>query len=205
MILHNTLNNIFASSSHIRVLREISKVKTGLSGREIARLVGISPPTCLNILTQLENLSLVKRQRGGRDHFFTLNREHIIVKEVLQNILSFERDLLKYLATDIKNNFGKYSTSIFVFGSVARSEENVESDLDVCFVLNSLKTKESIRNLIAGKYSYFKTKYGVSLSPFYLTEKEFKSRAKNKKSPVPDIIEESILICGKSLETIING
>ena len=43
MILHNTFNEIFLTLSSVAVLREISKVQTGLSGREIAKLVGISP------------------------------------------------------------------------------------------------------------------------------------------------------------------
>ncbi len=205
MILHNIFNEIFSSPSNIAVLREISKVQTGLSGREIAKLVGISPPTCLSILTQLENLSIVKRQRGGRDHLFTLNREHIIVKEIILNLLSFEDKLLNILTQDIKKNFGKYCKSIFLFGSVARKEEKVESDLDICFLINSIKSKKPLRDLIAQKHSYFKVKYGVNISPFFLTEKEFISRAKHRKPPVPDIINESVLIYGKSWESILNG
>ena len=205
MILHNIFNEIFSNPSNIAVLREIAKVQTGLSGREIAKMVGISPPTCLSILTQLENLSLVKRQRGGRDHLFTLNREHIIVKEVILNLLSFENNLLNILMKDLKKNFGKYCTSILLFGSVARKEETVESDLDICFLINSIKSKELLRGLIAQKHSYYKVKYGVNISPFFLTEKEFISRAKHNKPPVHDIIKESILIYGKSWEAVLNG
>ncbi len=205
MILHNIFNEIFSSPSHIAVLREISKVQTGLSGREIAKLVGISPPTCLSILTSLENLSLVKRQRGGRDHLFTLNREHIIVQETLFSLFSFEERLLNLILNDIKKNFSKYCTSIFLFGSVARKEEKVESDLDICFLINSIKSKEPLRDLIAQKHYYFKVKYGVNLAPFFLTEKEFILRAKHNKPPVPDIIKDSVLIFGKSWKIIING
>ena len=205
MVLHNTFNEIFSSQSNIAVIREISKVQTGLSGREIAKLVGISPPTCLSILTQLENLSIVKRQRGGRDHLFTLNREHIIVKEIILNLISFEDKLLNILMQDIKKNFSKYCNSIFLFGSVARKEETIESDLDICFLINSIKSKEPLRDIISQKRSYYKIKYGVNLAPFFLTEKEFILRAKHNKPPVPDIVKESILIYGKSWEIILNG
>ncbi|MCL5027418.1 MAG: winged helix-turn-helix transcriptional regulator [Bacteroidetes bacterium] len=205
MILHNIFNEIFSSPSNIAVLREISKVQTGLSGREIAKLVGISPPTCLSILTRLENLSLVKRQRGGRDHLFTLNREHIIVQEILLSLFSFEERLLNLILNDIKKNFGKYCTSIFLFGSVARKEEKVESDLDICFLINSIKSKKPLRDLISQKHSYYKIKYGVNLAPFFLTEKEFILRAKHSKPPVPDIVKDSMLIFGKSWEIILNG
>jgi predicted nucleotidyltransferase len=205
MILHNIFNEIFSSSSGIAVLREISKVQTGLSGREIAKLAGISPPTCLGILTQLENLSIVKRQRGGRDHFFTLNREHIISEKIILKLLRFEDQLLNVLMRDIKKNFDKYCISIFLFGSVARKEESIESDLDICFLINSIKSKGLLKNLISQKHSYYKIKYGVSLTPLFLTEKDFILRAKNNKPPVPGIIKESLLIQGKSWKEIING
>jgi predicted nucleotidyltransferase len=205
MILHNIFNEIFSSPSNIAVLREISKVQTGLSGREISKLAGISPPTCLSILTHLENLSIVKRQRGGRDHLFTLNREHIIVQEILLSLFSFEEKLLNLIMNDIKKKFGKYCTSIFLFGSVARKEETIESDLDLCFIINSIRSKEPLNDLISQKRSYYKRKYGVNLAPFFLTEKEFTLRAKHNKPPVPDIVKESILIYGKSLEIILNG
>ena len=204
MILHNIFNEIFSLPSNIAVLREISKVQTGLSGREISKLVGISPPTCLTILTHLENLSIVQRQRGGRDHLFTLNREHIIVKEILLNLFSFEERLLNHIMNDIKKNFGKYCISIFLFGSVARKEETIESDLDLCFLINSIRSKEPLSDLISQKRSYYKRKYGVNLAPFFLTEKEFILRTKHNKPPVPDIVKESLLIYGKPLEKILN-
>lgn len=153
----------------------------------------------------MENLSIVKRQRGGRDHLFTLNRGHIIVKEIILNLLSFEDKLLNILLQDIKKKFSKYCISIFLFGSVARKEETIESDLDICFIINSMKSKEPLRDIISQKRSYYKAKYGVNLAPFYLSEKEFILRVKHSKPPVPDIIKESKLIYGKSWEIILNG
>lgn len=72
MIIHKVLDNVFATWSNIAVLRVISKVRIGLSGREIAKQSGMSAPSCLESLSSLENLNIVTRQRGGREHFFFL-------------------------------------------------------------------------------------------------------------------------------------
>lgn len=76
MIVHKILDSVFATRSNIAVLRVISKVKIGLSGREIAKQAVLSAPSSLKALTAMENLNLVKRERGGRDHFFYLNGKY---------------------------------------------------------------------------------------------------------------------------------
>ena len=91
MIFYRVLDQVLNGSSQIAVLRAMQDSKIGLSGRKIARLAGISPKACLQALTNLENLSIVFRHRGGRDHFFSLNREHLIVKEGLLTLLELER------------------------------------------------------------------------------------------------------------------
>lgn len=90
MIIHKVLDNVFATWSNIAVLRVISKVRIGLSGREIAKQSGMSAPSCLESLSSLENLNIVTRQRGGREHFFFLNREHYIVNKIIIPILNAE-------------------------------------------------------------------------------------------------------------------
>ncbi len=70
MVIHKILDNVFATWSNIAVLRVLKEVKIGLSGREIAKQAGISAPTSLDALSSLENLNIVSRQRGGREHFF---------------------------------------------------------------------------------------------------------------------------------------
>ncbi len=204
MIVYKILDNVFATWSNIAVLRVINKVKIGLSGREIAKQAGMSAPSCLEALSSLENLNIVTRQRGGREHFFYLNREHYIVKKIIIPILSSEMNFAETIYSDIKKELGKYPSSLIVFGSIARKEEKIESDLDLCIVFNSIRSKNTIEKIITEINLFFFKKYGVSLSPFYISENEFKKRAKTKKPPVIDIIKEGIVISGKNIRALIN-
>lgn len=119
MIIHKVLDNVFATWSNIAVLRVISKVRIGLSGREIAKQSGMSAPSCLESLSSLENLNIVTRQRGGREHFFFLNREHYIVNKIIIPILNAENKFTTSIYTDIKAKLGKQTISLIVFGSTA--------------------------------------------------------------------------------------
>jgi predicted nucleotidyltransferase len=205
MIIHKVLDNVFATWSNIAVLRVISKVRIGLSGREIAKQSGMSAPSCLESLSSLENLNIVTRQRGGREHFFFLNREHYIVNKIIIPILNAENKFTTSIYTDIKAKLGKQTISLIVFGSTARKEAGVESDLDLCIVFQNSIKKRNIEKIITEHSLYLFNKYGVSLSPFYISGKEFIKKARLKKPPVNEIIKDGIVISGKSIPELIIG
>jgi predicted nucleotidyltransferase len=205
MIVHKILDNVFATWSNIAVLRVLSKVKTGLSGREIAKQANMSAPSSLEALTSLENLNIVTRQRGGREHFFYMNREHYLVTKIIIPVLNAERKFAKSIYTDIDKGLGKYSSSLIVFGSTARREEDIESDLDLCVVFKDAASKKKIEKVITDLSFSLNKKYGVSLAPFHISEQDFAKRAKNKKSPVTDIIKEGRHISGKTIKELTGG
>ena len=162
MIFYRVLDQVLSGSSQIAVLRAMQDSKIGLSGREIARIAGISPKACLQALTNLENLSIVFRQRGGRDHFFSLNREHLLVKEGILALLDLERNYLKLLSKKIIRNTSKHSESIILFGSVARKDESIESDIDICFVYSGTSHREIISKKMEGLSLSIKREYAMN-------------------------------------------
>ncbi len=204
MVIHKILDNVFATWSNIAVLRVLKEVKIGLSGREIAKQAGISAPTSLDALSSLENLNIVSRQRGGREHFFYLNREHYVVKKNIIPMLNAEKKFAEFIFTDIKKGLAEYASSVILFGSSAREEEKIESDLDICVVFRILSVKRKLEKIITGLSFSLHKKYGVSLAPFYISEIDFARRAKAKKTPVVDIIKEGKLLSGKTIKELLN-
>jgi len=205
MIFYRVLDQVLSGSSQIAVLRAMQDSKIGLSGREIARIAGISPKACLQALTNLENLSIVFRQRGGRDHFFTLNREHLLVKEGILAFLDLERNYLKLLSKKIIRNTSKHSESIILFGSVARKEESIESDIDICFVYSGTSHREIISKKMEGLSLSIKREYGATISPFFISLKGFKRKGKLNQAPVNEILNDGIVLYGKSIKVLSNG
>jgi predicted nucleotidyltransferase len=204
MIVYKILDYVFATWSNIAVLRVINKIKFGLSGREIAKQAEMSAPSCFEALSALENLNIVTRQRGGREHFFFLNREHYVVKKIVIPILNSERKFAESIYSEIEKGLGQHTSSLIIFGSTARREEKIESDLDLCVVLGNPGSKSKIASVITDLSLSLFRKYGVSLSPFYISEKEFFRRAKIKKSPVNDILKDGLVISGKTIKGLLN-
>ena len=106
---------------------------------------------------------------------------------------------------DIKKQLKNKCESVFLFGSVARKEEEAGSDMDLCIIYDKANHKKEIEESVYKLQSLLHEKYFVNASPFYITHKEFVRRAKNNKPPVKDIIKDGIMIFGISINKMING
>jgi predicted nucleotidyltransferase len=205
MIFHNVYDILFSAWSNIAVLRVLQHHSNGITGREIARLAGISHRTSQNALAILEGIGVVARRRGGRDHLFLLNRNHAMVKTILLRLLQYEKDFSADAFASLGEAFSHSAVSVILFGSVARREETVESDCDLCLVVKSAamktKTEESIRVVS----SEFRQRYGANLAPFVIDQKDFAARARKKLPPVSSILKEGIVLHGKSLKELVRG
>lgn len=205
MIINKVLNSLFSTWSNIAVVRALENYSVGISGREVARLADITPKNCLRTLTSLEELGVVNRIRGSREHLFTLNRDNYFVKEIFIPILEAERCYHEMIKKEISSSLKKLTISVYLFGSVARKEETISSDYDICIIYNSEIDRKLIEEQASKLSKILKKKFNVSLAPFYLSKNELKKRAKIGKSPVPEIINDGIKISGIKIKEILNG
>jgi predicted nucleotidyltransferase len=205
MIVHKPLNEIFSAYSNIVVLRELHHTRNGFTGREIAKRGGLSAPAAIHALTHLESLKIINRRVGGRDHLFTLNFSNYFVKRILLPVLDAESQYYELIVMELKKILSKEAVSIILFGSVARKEETVKSDFDICIVSPNLRSKSVIEKKIDICRDELYKNYGITIAPFNISVKEFQKRARLKKSPINDIIKEGIVLSGKSIQRLLNG
>lgn len=203
MVVNRVLDEIFRTWSNVAVLRALLDTNTGFSGNEVARVAGMNPRSAFKALTSLEELGIVSRVVGGRDHIFTLNREHFLVQEIILKIYTIESRFLKEIINELSAILKKRVESAVIFGSVARKEENPLSDLDICCIVNSPIELHYLRDLLNKKSPILQKKYGIRLAPVFFLKGAFLRKIKSKL--IKDIVEEGILITGKSLKGIING
>lgn len=205
MIINRVLDEIFSRWSNVAVLRALNKYAVGISGREVARVAGISVKNCFTALNDLEDIGIVHRVRGGRDHLFTLNRDHFLVRQGIIPLLEIEQRFFEVIFDDVKRNLKKKCNSVYLFGSVARKEEKAGSDLDLCIIYDNANQKKQIEESLSEMQSEFHKKYFVNISPFLITVNDFVKRAKKNKPPVNEIIKDGILLFGNSIDKLINA
>lgn len=203
MVIYRSFDEVFRSWSHVAVLRTLVDTSTGRTGNQVARMSGMQPRSALKALSTLEDLGIVVRQRGGRDHLFTLNREHFLVKNGVSQLYQFEKRFEEEAYSVLSKLLKTKTVSAVVFGSTARHEETSLSDLDICCIVKGEKGKEGVRSLLNGESARLYREFGIRLAPVFFTIAEAKS---GKDTPlVKRIAREGKLLTGRKLEYVIGG
>jgi predicted nucleotidyltransferase len=203
MIIYHILDEVFRNGSQVAVLRSLLDTNSGYTGNEVARLSGIHPLSALKALTVLEQLGIVHRQRGGRDHIFTLNRSHYLVQYVITPIYKAEQELLKEITRTIAALLKRSVLNATIFGSIAKRTETAMSDFDLCCVVKTESQKELVRNLLNSNSRELHQTFGIKVAPMLFTLREMK--AKSKTPLIRDIAAHGLNIVGKELKVLLHG
>lgn len=203
MVIYRVMDEVFRSWSHVAVLRAIIDRGQGCTGNEVARISGMHPRSAIKALSSLEALGIVNRLRGGRDHLFSLNREHVLVLDILEPLYKSEGLFFQRISNELIQTLKHHVVSTVVFGSVAKKEENPQSDFDLCCIVNVTSEKSKVRELI-NKYSkILYAKYGIKTAPVIFTIAELKRKKYTRL--VKEIINYGITLKGKNPRDLVNG
>lgn len=138
MRLEAPLDDLFASASHIRLLRALFALpaEIGRSGRDLARRANVSHPRASEVLANLADQGLVEVERLPRIDLFRVNLRHALAEPLaklfeLEPRLKFE--LLSLVARELKARRLPVKQAR-IFGSAARGTMAATSDVDLALV-----------------------------------------------------------------------
>jgi len=167
MRLDAPLDDIFASGTHVKVLRALCGLPAQMtaSGRDVARRAGVSHPRANSVLAGLSNTGLVNVQRLPGTDLYRLNRDHAMADQLIQLFarepqLKFE--LLSLIAQELKRRKLPV-TEARIFGSVARGEMTRGSDVDLALV-TPRDSVEAVRAAEQEIAEAVRTRFGVRLN-----------------------------------------
>ena len=134
MRIHEPLNDLFATGSHVRVLRALDGLPggAGVSGRELARRAGVSAPTAREALASMVDQGIVHVTRSLGTAAYRLNPHHVLValvRELFARERSAGADLDRDLSEAVRRIGGVQAA--YVFGSAARGDMLPGSDIDI--------------------------------------------------------------------------
>jgi len=132
------LNEVFATGSHVRVLRVLHDLPPGvsLSARQVAVVAGVSHPTVLRVTASLIEQGIVRVARRPRLDRYELEREHLLAP-VLAKLFEAEDAALNDVIAFLAHRLGPGAPKVreaYVFGSVARGDSTRTSDLDLALI-----------------------------------------------------------------------
>jgi predicted nucleotidyltransferase len=115
-----------------RILAVLAETTGELNLRTIARLSGVSLAQASRVLPWLVELGMIERRDVPPSALFRLVENHVAARLVLE--LSRAPETVLRELGDLARTLLPEAVSVIVFGSVARGEADVDSDVDVIAV-----------------------------------------------------------------------
>jgi predicted nucleotidyltransferase/predicted transcriptional regulator with HTH domain len=175
------LERLFTSGTRTRLLMAlIFNQDREYHLREIARLINSAPINVAKELDNLAKLNLVMLSSKGNLKLYQINKDSPLLPPLRQLFIQTDylgEELRKYLIN------AKYA---FIYGSFARGEETVKSDIDI-FVIGQIKEDNLLKTI-----QMMEKDTGREINYVLWDEKTFKAR---KKHPLlKKIAEEKIIM-----------
>lgn len=150
--------------------------------RELARLTDTSAGTLHKELTKLTNGGVLRRQEVGNQVRYSADRDCPVFEE-LASILRKTSGLVDVLVEAL-SSIEKSIALAFVFGSVARGEQQSNSDVDVMLV-GSLGFADAVRALHPVQATLQR-----EINPVVYSLEEFRRRAASDDSFIREVLAE---------------
>lgn len=199
----NTLRDILGNKKALDIIRVLTLLPDGASGRGIASQAGQSPQTALNTLNELEEVHLVFSRAVGRAKLYTLNSKHWFIADGLIPLWKKLASWLDLLGQFYAEKLPKPPICIIVYGSYARREETSESDLDILFVFDDAVYDENLLDHILSLSSDVFERFSVSASPKAISQGEFKQAVKKSDGFMRNIFREGRAINGITVSEVL--
>lgn len=197
---------VLCRSTLAATLEVLAGATRSLAGREVARLAPYgSVQGILDALNHLVNHGVVVRQEVGRTHLYLLNREHVAAPAVIE--LARLRDtFLDRLRTTI-SQWPLPPLHASLFGSAARGDGELESDVDILVVRGRRTTPDNTAwreqlDRFAGQVLRWT---GNQVRWLETSEPELSRMVQNGEAIVGNWREEAIDLAGKPLRSLLRA
>lgn len=194
MRFHRPLDYILGTKSRVAVLRHLVRDNREQSGREIARATGLSPKPLNQVLAQLADEKVLLRRNVGRVYLFQLNRDNLLVSDLVVPLFEREKNLLDRAISDVLQDVPGVISAI-LYGSVNRGEEEPSSDVDLLVVTkNETKTVEDI---LLDRTMMFMKRYSNLLSFIVMSMDKFRADYREGDSFLHEVLRTGRVVTGE--------
>jgi len=139
------LEGILGKKNNIRILRYLVKHKDwNFNITEFSKDTGINKGVLSRLIQDLGKNNIIEINRKGKISLFKLNKKNIVIKELIAPLFELED---KFFNEHIKNKILKIKSngliSLILFGSYAREDFKITSDVDLIAVVKKKNSKLS--------------------------------------------------------------
>lgn len=199
MLLHRYLEEILGNKPAISMLRTMIRRKGMVfTVRRLAEEADVSHNESATTVQHLAKFGIIEVQPVGRAYHLKLNEKNYILNKIIKPIFDAEQSTISQLIQTLKKHLDdRKIISAVLFGSVAKKEEKLGSDIDLLIISDDFD--HAISLVSEASTEVFEVFRG-SISHIVFSSKEFK--AKKAGDLIRSIRSNYTLICGRELSGI---
>ena len=200
MRFHGYQERIVGSKSKVRLLRVLFNFSDSeFTGDDLARKAGVSKPAAHEALSELAVENVVSRRVAGRAYLYSLSPKSYSAKLVAP-LFRPEDSPLEEMARVVRKRLSAVPlVSAILFGSIARGEEEEQSDLDLYLVVRSNVERKKAEAKISELNRLTTDYFGNRLSAMIKTVDELKHAYKNRLPLETEVEKQGRVLLGLSL------
>ena len=179
MRFHEVIDDIISSPVRLKVASFLLTHEAPMSEREIASILKISHMSINRVMGELAEVNFVHCKTIGRAHVWAVNPKSFAyhaIKRIVDVIQSSSSPLTELRKLILKYLPPKKVRRLILFGSIAKGEENADSDIDLLIVVKTEKEKGRIEPLLDQLSAACLDMFGNRLSAYLLSDKEWKQK-----------------------------
>lgn len=145
--LRYPLTSILGSAGSVRVLRALVADRPPRSAPQLAGAAGLTPQGVRLVLDTLARQQLVIVHGSGRTQLYALNPSHPFSGALVALFQEEQRrwDALLESIREVLAKRGSAVSAAWLYGSVARGEDSLASDLDIAILVRSQTVADQVR------------------------------------------------------------
>lgn len=204
-MLLDPLDHLLGTKTKVGLLRALVPLHRPVSGREAARLAGVSV-VAIRALEELAAAGIVSQERATAQHLFTFERRHYLAP-VIEKLFEAEREFTSAIFGRIREMLEGLASieSAVVFGSAARGEAGPQSDVDLLVVVRGHDAREGVRLALAERSPRLEVDFGVRLSPVVLTRMQLRQQVQEEDPFIAEVRRDARHVMGRSMEDLLHG
>jgi len=185
------LRTLFNYPSKTFTIRELAETSNGVTHTGVRKALG-----------DLIGSNLVNVEHHGQSNLVSLNRKNKLYRE-LNTLFENESSSFSRFREELAAGIPGCVVSCAIFGSVARSLEKPDSDVDTLFVVDETVRdyRERVMDFFEVKSQKIIAEYGKVIVPYIMSRREF---IKKKGTPfVKSILQKHVRVNGEELWKLI--
>lgn len=200
------LDSILGQRSKVRILRFLFEQSTELTGREIARKVGLSHLKTHQVLREFSQEGIALSKTIGKAIIYKLNEDNMVTRDILRTLFRSEKELVLKLIEVVSNRLRVFVETIVLYGGILAKGNGAKSNMvELLLIVRDDMNLRAVEQGLKYTQEEVKKAFGNFISAKIWSISELRGRYMEEDEFTIQILKSGKVIYGRELMDVIRS